>query len=798
VLCLLHSSLPGAAQSQSNSAISKQIDATIEEARKLRASGDFVGAIGKFNFAARSAEQIGDLGREASALAQSSSCHQFAFQYSLAIQTAKTARALALRAHDDTTAGGAALVLSSAYRLLGDLELARKESEYSINKLANSSQRDLLAKAFLNQAGLDALEGKNAEALAAAARAVSVAQQAGLTRIEGVAWDISGILHVLAGNIPQAEQALNKAVAIRTNLHDTDNLAVTHEHLAELELKEGNYAAALKFIDQAFAADTPAFRVNPQYYPIHVRAQILLGLGRTHDALVEFRHAVDIATEWRSGALPGDVTSTFTVIQLHDVYADYAELAATLALKNHDSALARDALEALAENRAASLREQLALSLGKEMRLPPEYFELVSAVQKEQAQVTLRENPQEHEAKLRELRVQLSDLENKIGLELLDNSPRQENNPHKNSLRNIQSRLGSGEVLLSFCLGRHQSFVWAVTGDDVKLYELPDESAIANQAKAFANAARSNQENPVPGAALSQTLFGQLRPAIWGKRDWLLTLDGALLDGIPFSALPTPRNLTTTLASGHTLRLVPSELLLLQPKSATPAPVFIGIADPIYNLADSRRVQNLPIVPARHSNGTINLARLVGSDTEIRSGAKLSGISESELLTGVHASGSALRQATARRPQILHFAVHVVSPPARPQEAALALSLTNDGMPELLTSEVISTYRVPGSLVIMSGCASQQGQTLPSAGLLGLSRAWLLAGASAVVVSAWPTPDDSGQFFSAFYSHLQKDSGSLARRASAALEEAQLDMQRGGGYRSLPSFWSAYSIIAKE
>jgi CHAT domain-containing protein len=81
---------------------------------------------------------------------------------------------------------------------------------------------------------------------------------------------------------------------------------------------------------------------------------------------------------------------------------------------------------------------------------------------------------------------------------------------------------------------------------------------------------------------------------------------------------------------------------------------------------------------------------------------------------------------------------------------------------------------------------------------LGLSRAWLLAGAAAVVVSAWPTPDDSGQFFSAFYAHLRTQSGPLAQRAATALQQAQLDMQRGGGYRSAPSFWAAYSVISKE
>jgi CHAT domain-containing protein len=145
--------------------------------------------------------------------------------------------------------------------------------------------------------------------------------------------------------------------------------------------------------------------------------------------------------------------------------------------------------------------------------------------------------------------------------------------------------------------------------------------------------------------------------------------------------------------------------------------------------------------------------------------------------------------------------VHVVSPDGHPEEAALAFSLTKDNMPELLTPEAIATLRVPGSLVILSGCSSEQGRILPGAGLIGLSRAWLLAGAAGVVVSAWPTPDDSGNFFSSFYSHLQRatlDGGPMARRAATALQQTQQEMQHKAGYRGLPSFWAAYSIVVKE
>jgi CHAT domain-containing protein len=67
------------------------------------------------------------------------------------------------------------------------------------------------------------------------------------------------------------------------------------------------------------------------------------------------------------------------------------------------------------------------------------------------------------------------------------------------------------------------------------------------------------------------------------------------------------------------------------------------------------------------------------------------------------------------------------------------------------------------------------------------------------VVSNWPTPDDSGKFFSSFYGHFNAiHSGNTAQRASLALSRTQEDMQAGKGYQANPSFWGAFAVISKE
>ena len=202
-----------------------------------------------------------------------------------------------------------------------------------------------------------------------------------------------------------------------------------------------------------------------------------------------------------------------------------------------------------------------------------------------------------------------------------------------------------------------------------------------------------------------------------------------------------------------------------------PAQRFVGVADPIYNRADSRlnHKQGWDAPPVEASS--VTLARLAGSGQEVRNSAKQSGLQNQQVLDGPQASAETLRKVLDSPPELLHFAVHVVSPPNRPQEAALALSLKKGGVPELLTPEAIATFRLPGTLVVLSGCSSSQGEPVPSAGLLGLSRAWLLAGAEAVIASSWPTPDDSGRFFRFFIAisccnHRNAQSASVPRLGS--------------------------------
>jgi CHAT domain-containing protein len=121
----------------------------------------------------------------------------------------------------------------------------------------------------------------------------------------------------------------------------------------------------------------------------------------------------------------------------------------------------------------------------------------------------------------------------------------------------------------------------------------------------------------------------------------------------------------------------------------------------------------------------------------------------------------------------------------------IALSLNEGNEMELLQPAEIAHWSTHAGLVVLSGCSSAAGAALPGTGVMGLTRAWLLAGAQAVVSSNWDTPDESGALFRSLYSNLNAPGTDPA----SALRDAQLEMIRSGGWRGRPRYWGAYSVV---
>jgi len=373
-----------------------------------------------------------------------------------------------------------------------------------------------------------------------------------------------------------------------------------------------------------------------------------------------------------------------------------------------------------------------------------------------------------------------------------------------------QRRMDSESVLMSFHLGAPDSFLWALTRSGFQLCRLPGKSSLVEAISRFSNAVHMDQSEAISlGHALYQLLFGALEGSIAGKPKWILALDEQLFT-LPFAALVVEQQHSgpVYLAERHSIQITSGALLLdtREPErwaSSLSGP-FIGIGDAIYNTADERWAPHIRASvsrglwaapsPARHS---IPLARLAGSRREIEECARAWNRDGTAtlLLRGADASRQGLQAAYRARPSVVHFATHVVQSVQPGQHGLIVLSLSESGHPEFLGPLEIAANPVNAGLIVLSGCSSGRDEVLPGEGLMGLTRAWLAAGARAVVASYWPAPDDGGGLFITFYRYLRE---APQRGPAAALHRAQMDMLRAGGWRSRPEYWASYFVLANS
>jgi CHAT domain-containing protein len=234
---------------------------------------------------------------------------------------------------------------------------------------------------------------------------------------------------------------------------------------------------------------------------------------------------------------------------------------------------------------------------------------------------------------------------------------------------------------------------------------------------------------------------------------------------------------------------------------------FLGVADGIYNVADPRwkpassdvRVFGFQ-VPGRKARPAFELPRLAGSSREITACARTwQGSRAPMLLTGSQASREALNANIRNRPAVIHLAAHVLSP-KDPEDAVIDFGLSPQGQPEMLTYSDIGNLDVQGATVVVNGCSSGDGRAGFGPGIMGLTRAWLMAGAQTVVGTRWPIPDDSGDLFQSFYSSWKTGRYSLPgkRIVAQSLQQAQLTALHGNTWRSNPKYWGAFYVMGKE
>ncbi|XP_020900343.1 tetratricopeptide repeat protein 28 [Exaiptasia diaphana] len=163
-------------------------------------------------------------------------------------------------------------------------------------------------------------------------------------------------------------------------------------------------------------------------------------------------------------------------------------------------------------------------------------------------------------------------------------------------------------------------------------------------------------------------------------------------------------------------------------------------------------------------------------------------------LTGEQATKAAVLEKLREGSAVIHIAAHgssdngeiMLSPNVSPER---------QGIPEeddyLLTMREVQQIGIKAQLVVLSCCYSGRGK-IRAEGMVGLSRAFLVAGARAVVASLWAIDDNvTFSFMVSFYDYLTR-----GESASVSLHKAMHDIRKEG-HRD-PKYWAPFFLIGDD
>lgn len=252
---------------------------------------------------------------------------------------------------------------------------------------------------------------------------------------------------------------------------------------------------------------------------------------------------------------------------------------------------------------------------------------------------------------------------------------------------------------------------------------------------------------------------------------------------IPFAALLNPQT-GSFLSEKYRLRIVPSltTLKILKESSAES-----------HSMTGALIVGNPDVNGRRILRGQeSSFHSLPNAQLEAETIGKVLGV---EALTGKQASKQVIIERLRQGVAVLHFAAHgcaetgeiILCPPE---------DHPTDKIPDeedyLLTISEVQKIGLRARLVVLSCCHSGRGE-IKSEGVIGMSRAFLAAGALAVVASLWAV-DDKGTrvFMEYFYTHLKQ-----GKTASASLQQVMKDMRNTKDFNK-PMFWAPFVLIGDD
>jgi len=360
----------------------------------------------------------------------------------------------------------------------------------------------------------------------------------------------------------------------------------------------------------------------------------------------------------------------------------------------------------------------------------------------------------------------------------------------------------------------YMAFVLHPDSDRVRTFDLGDAAPVdelVRKARAAADAEahsggigskRNERLYREATLALRQAVWDPVRKEIWDARLALVVADGNL-NLIPFAGLPDGDGYLVE--HGPVIHTLSSERDLV-PTAAGPKKLgLLAIGSPTFDLAANR----LPPSPLRGSApnceefGKLDFQPLPGTALEVtdigETWRQWNGTEPAQLITGDDATlGRFLQDASHSR--VLHVATHAF---LLDKSCGSGNPLLHSGLvfagangavgSSILTAQQIASLDLNGvDWAVLSACNTGNGELRDGEGVLGLQRAFRVAGVHSVVMTLWPVDDDvTRHFMHELYAQRLEGHASTADSVWNASRKLLLE-RRAAGKSTHPWYWAGF------
>ena len=339
------------------------------------------------------------------------------------------------------------------------------------------------------------------------------------------------------------------------------------------------------------------------------------------------------------------------------------------------------------------------------------------------------------------------------------------------SLSPIAISKKSGRTILYYSLGKRKSFLWVIRPSGIEMRELAGEKeigALVDAYKDFVHAQRKPEKTSGNRAKLFQLVLEPARSLI-GPHDKLLIIPDGPLHSINFETLPSFGE-KLYLIEDHEIELACSLRLL---KDSTPGP---AASNSLFAIG----------APDRFPKG---FADLPGAKREMEQLRQFFPPDRSIFLEGSAAGRKQLMGAALEKYSHLHFAIHAEAFASSPLDSSLILR--DDPAGFRVTAREIAGKKLVAELVTLSACRGAGAKAISGEGLVGLSRAFLQAGAKRVVAGLWNVSDkESPILFQKMYMGMKN-----GKTPNEALHAAKLHMIHSQEYYAKPYYWGPWQMF---